>query len=121
MGKILFNIAVILGAILMPIGWLYSLFTFRLKWSRLNDYYKAMAISIDKLGNVVMGTLFNDLMKTKDGYEFGNHEETISKVLGVNKKLGTLKKPGRWLADILNYIDPNHVEKAARIKIKIRK
>jgi hypothetical protein len=33
-------------------------------------------------------------------------------VLGVNKAMGTLTKLGKFLADTLNKIDPNHVEKA---------
>jgi len=33
-------------------------------------------------------------------------------VLGVNKAMGTLSKTGRFVADVLNAIDPMHVEKA---------
>lgn len=72
-----------------------------------------VAILIDKIGNVMMGPFFNDSMQ-KDGYKFGHYTETISKVLGINKALGTLTKFGKALADFLNWIDPNHVEKAAR-------
>jgi hypothetical protein len=36
----------------------------------------------------------------------------VSMVLGVNKKMGTLTKLGKFIADFLNKIDPNHVEKA---------
>lgn len=71
-----------------------------------------VAILIDKIGNVMMGPFFNDTMQ-KDGYEFGHYDETISKVLGINKALGTLTKFGKALADFLNWLDKDHVEKAA--------
>jgi len=71
-----------------------------------------MAVSVDQLGNVVMSTLLNDIMITKYGHKFGDEDQTISMVLGVNKAMGTLTDKGKSLADFLNKIDPNHVEKA---------
>ena len=71
-----------------------------------------MALSVDQLGNVVMSTLFNDLLITKYGHKFGDEDQTVSMVLGVNKAMGTLTKLGKFIADVLNKIDPNHVEKA---------
>jgi hypothetical protein len=71
-----------------------------------------MSVSVDQLGNTVMSTLFNDILITKYGHKFGDEDQTISMVLGVNKAIGTLTKVGRLIADILNKIDPNHVEKA---------
>lgn len=78
------------------------------------SYAYSIALSIDQLGNVVCSNLFNDLLKKEGGYDFGNEDETISKVLGINKASGHLTKLGKLLADILNKIDPNHVEKAAK-------
>lgn len=113
MGFILLIIAILLAVLLFPIGWIYSLLTLRAKPSRLNIYAKTIALSIDQLGNVVLSNLFNDIMITKDGYQFGDEDETISKVLGVNKHYKTLKPLGKLLSWILNKIDRNHVEKAS--------
>jgi len=75
-------------------------------------YFLQIAISYDQLGNAVLGPLFNAVLKKRGGYYFGNPDETISFILGQNKKRGRLTRLGRWIADLLNKIDPNHVEDA---------
>ncbi len=105
-------LAVLLSVIFYPFGWLYSMITFRLNIKKLGQYWFIMAVSVDQLGNTVMSTLFNDLLIRKYGHKFGDEDQTISMVLGVNKAMGTLSKTGRFVADILNAIDPMHVEKA---------
>jgi hypothetical protein len=111
-GFFLLLIAVLLSIILYPIGWIYSIITFRGSLKKLGKWWYVMAVSIDQLGNVVMSTLFNDILIRKYGIEFGDEDQTISMVLGVNKKIGTLTPLGKFIADVLNKIDPNHVEKA---------
>ena len=106
---ILFLVSVLLGAVLLPIGLLYSLIKFKF---RLHKYFLVVAIAIDQLGNVVMQDLFNDIMITKDGYKFGNEDETISSVIGKNQLLGTLRFMGRLLNGLLNAIQPNHSVKS---------
>lgn len=75
-------------------------------------YNLNVAISYDQLGNVILAPLMNVLLKKKGGKFFGHPDETISFVLGRNKALGKLTKLGKLIADGLNKIDPNHVEKA---------
>lgn len=116
MGFFLLVISIVLAILLFPIGWLYTIVTLRAKPNRLNDYAKAIAISIDQLGNVVLSNLFNDILIKRGGYPFGDPDETISKVLGVNKRLNNLTHLGKWLSNTLNKIDPYHVEKAAGYK-----
>ena len=111
-GFILLVIAVLMSIVLYPLGWIYSLITFRLSPKKLGSWWFVMAVSVDQLGNVVMSTLFNDIMITKYGHKFGDEDQTISMVLGVNKAMGTLTKLGKLIADILNFIDKDHVEKA---------
>ena len=111
-GFILLIIAVLMSIVLYPLGWLYSLIKFKLSFKRLGSYWFVMAVSVDQLGNVVMGTLFNDIMIRKYGHKFGDEDQTVSMVLGVNKKMGTLTKLGKFIADVLNFIDKDHVEKA---------
>ena len=111
-GFILLIIAVLMSIILYPLGLLYSLITFRFSFKQLGAYWYVMAVSVDQLGNVVMSTLFNDLLISKYGYKFGDEDATVSMALGVNKKMGTLKPLGKFIADLLNKIDEDHVEKA---------
>lgn len=105
---ILFLIAVVLGVILYPIGIIYSVL------KHISDMFKTLAIGINQFGNVTCSMLFNDTLIKKNGYKFGNPDDTISRVLGKNKATNTLTKTGRLLADLLNKIDKNHVENAAK-------
>lgn len=114
MGFILLIIARILSWILFPIGWMYSLITFRLKLSRLNEYAFTIALSLDQLGNVVLANIMNDFLIKSEGYKFGNPDDTISAVIGVNKLKGTLSLAGKAISYILNKVDNNHVEKASK-------
>lgn len=109
---ILFILAVVLGVILYPIGMIYSLL--KISFAYLNALLKTLAIGINQFGNVTCSHLFNDVLIKKDGYQFGNPDDTISRVLGKNKATDTLTKTGRFFADVLNKIDPNHVENAAK-------
>ena len=114
LGFILLTISILLSVILLPLGWLYSLVTLRLSVGKLGAYFKTIAISIDQLGNVVMSNLLNDILIKDYGYKFGDEDETISKVLGINKANNTLLKTGKIVSSILNKIDKNHVEKASK-------
>ena len=111
-GFILLLLAVFFSVVLYPLGIIYSLITLRFSFKQLGSYWFIMAVGVDQLGNVVMSTLFNDIMITKYGHKFGDEDQTVSMVLGVNKAMGTLTKYGKLIADILNKIDPDHVEKA---------
>jgi len=114
MGVLLFVIAVVLTIVTVPIGILYGvfkcIFKFNLKglFRKTNFYFKQLAISIDQLGNVAMQDLFDDIFITKNGYKFGDVDETISSVLGKNEQMKTLTTFGKAIVKILNFIDPNH-------------
>lgn len=108
MGYVLFFVAFALLTALLPFTILYNSIRSLFHGGNRLLY---VAILIDQAGNVLMGPFLNDTMQ-KNGYEFGHYNETISKVLGINKGLGTLTKFGKALADFLNWIDKDHVEKA---------
>ena len=55
-----------------------------------------------------MQHLLNLLWIKKGGYRFGNRDETISSALGRNKVLGTLSGFGKFMDQILDFLDPNH-------------
>ena len=112
--KALFNFLLILLALLLlsifaVFGFLFSLLV------TVNDYkyLYEIACSLDALGNVICGPLFNRMWIVPGGHQFGSYKETISKVLGINKYYNHLTPHGRWWADVLNWIDKDHVEKAS--------
>lgn len=107
MGFLLAFIAVLLMVILAPFALVYEIITL-FRYSKINDYFFNIAVSIDQLGNVVCQSLFNDLFITKHGFKFGNPDETISSVLGRNYLTNTLKPLGKFLRWILDGIEENH-------------
>lgn len=109
-GVLLFFISILLLLVTGPIGFIYGLFyKFIQKGTAgLGEYTLKVAVSIDQLGNVIMQHLLDQLWVKKDGYRFGNRDETISSAIGRNKKLGTLTGFGRAIDKFLDRIDPNH-------------
>ena len=76
------------------------------------NYFRHSAVNIDKFGNSEFRTFFNLTLITKDGYRFGNSNETISSTLGKNERDNTLSRIGRALVWLLNIIDKDHCKKA---------
>ena len=115
-------VAIVLAVILFPFGIVFTVFEiFRKKcfWKAvwyLSNTIRQIAISIDQLGNVVCRDLFNLVLIDKRWYErwyrFWHEDETISSVLGRNKRANTLTKSGKILADILDFFDDNHCIKS---------
>jgi len=103
MGFILLLVAIVLSVILYPIGLLYSLF----RPGRQEQAYQ-IAYGVDQLGNVVMKDAFNKWLIKDRGYEFGNPDETVSSVLGKNKRDNTLTGSGKFLDKLLNWLDDGH-------------
>ncbi len=119
----LINVALLLLAILLmivlaPPGILYTAYlcVARMSPRKAAGYLSASALAvaeaIDRLGGVVCRDLFNALFIKENAYQIGQNGETISYALGINKGDGTLTDVGRALANLLNFIDPHHVEKA---------
>ena len=78
-GLILVITALILSAIILPIGFVVGII------AALDNYLFRIAKSIDQLGNVVCAELF-DWMLVKKGKHFGNEDETSIIVTG--KQIG---------------------------------
>ena len=111
MGILLAFIAVILTVLIAPFALIYEIITL-VRFSKVSEYFFNIAISIDQLGNVVCQGLFNDFLITKEGFKFGNPDETISSVLGRNYLTGTLKPTGKVLRWILDKIEKDHCVKS---------
>lgn len=121
---LLLIIALLLALLFFPAGILTTLIRSLIRWKRVSFFAyiaqaaQSLALSIDRMGNVVCSDLLELTMTHNTGnYRFGNSLETISKVLGMNKHLGTLTRLGTGLAWLLNLIDPGHVERAADMPV----
>ena len=114
-------VAIVLFTILLPIAIIWGIIAsfwqrkFKNGTKEVSNWFYAWAISIDQLGNVVCKELFNDALILHKGISFGNPDETISSVLGKNKKAGTLNILGKTLDWVLNILDPNHSIKSIEI------
>ena len=98
--------------VLLPLGFIYALITFRVSKSK---YLFNLAFALDKIGNATLGVFMNDVLKKKGGVNFGNYDQTISYCLGRNQQLKTLTLIGRGVANILDFIDKDHCIKAVNI------
>lgn len=116
---LLLFIAVILSIVSLPLAIVFQLIAAINSGSTsrglayLSGVALTTALTLDLLGNSIASSLLDNTMRTSGGYPFGTYKETISKVLGKNKAMGTLSKTGKLLADTLNAIQKNHVEVAA--------
>jgi ABC-type glucose/galactose transport system permease subunit len=79
-------------------------------------YFRSSAITIDKLANREFRTLWNKTLIKPNAFQFGAENETISAVIGLNKKTNTLTRIGMLLYKILNKIEKNHCEMAANLR-----
>lgn len=100
-------VAIVISIILFPIGFLFSMF-----YPERKKYIYKIALGIDQLGNVVCARLFNFFLIDITGHKFGNEDETISGVIGKNKRTNTLTGLGVALDCILELLDKNHSVKA---------
>ena len=105
-GLFLFLIA---WALFLPLS-LLNFLAVAIKFKDLG-YFKSSAVNLDRFGNSEFRPLFNLTLKKKEGYKFGNMEETISSVLGKNQRDNTLSFAGKVLVFILDTIDKNHCKK----------
>ena len=109
MGIFLYLLSSILKWALTP--FLYSYGLIRSAWKgELQKYHFRLALSKDQYGNVLGQYFFNDVWIKPNGAKFGKPDETMSSVLGKNKKMDRLRGFGKLIADTLNKLDPNHVE-----------
>lgn len=110
MGILLFIISIVLLVVTGPIGIIYGIFYSLItkSVSGIGEYFLEIAISVDQLGNVMMQHFLNLIWIRKNGYKFGNRDETISSVIGKNLKSDTLTGFGKFFDKVLNSLDPNH-------------
>jgi hypothetical protein len=110
MGFLLFILTIILRAAFVWVGYVYAIIKLLicLRFKELDKYFLYLAISKDQTANVEMQYLFNDIFILKNGYKFGNEDETISSVLGKNNRKGTFRDAGDLLDSTLDIFEKNH-------------
>jgi len=110
MNFFLIIIALFLLAVFSVPAFLFELTT--LSYKKLNNWFLSIAISIDQFANVFCRHLLNRTLVKGGEHLFGNVDETISGVLGKNKRNRTLTKAGQFLSNLLDRIDKDHVIKS---------
>lgn len=112
----LFPLEVLLWGIAFLLILPLTLINFVLVWLQYGTpkgYFLSSAVSIDRWANREFRTTWNAFLITpKSKHFFGNIDETISSVLGKNKRDKTLSFTGRCLAGLLDFLDKNHCEKS---------
>lgn len=79
----------------------------------VSKYFRKIALTIDVLGAVMCGSLFNLTLITQDSqHKFKGELVTVSKILGQNEAAGTLTKRGKKIVAILNKIEKDHCKNA---------
>lgn len=119
-GLLLAFLAVLLLCIAVPAGAIHYVCTVKGRKQKAREiltntgtFSFLVAYSIDCFGNVVTPGLWNWLFLANPGtYLFGIPGQSLSLVLGLNYYDGNLGTWGARLRIFLNWIDPNHCEKA---------
>lgn len=109
MNLLLSIIAVVLFILIEPFNFIYVVFIKeKFKWNRLSGYFRGLAVGIDRFGNYQFRGLFNTILRTENGYQFGNFNETVSSALGKNQRDNTLSVLGKQIVKFLDFLDENH-------------
>lgn len=115
---VLVLVAIVIFALLFPFGMLskiissiYNITTgnFSKFIGKTTNMALSVATSINQFGNTLYLEFFNAvLIKDKTIYPYGNPDDTISYVTGINKVNHNLSLMGRTLDRILDFFDTNH-------------
>lgn len=109
MGFLLYLIASVIKWALAPVAYVYGFIaSIIIGNGEFDKYHHDLAVAKDQYGNAICKHLFNWALIKKEGYKFGNIDETISSVIGKNKLKNTLTLCGKILDKILDFIDNNH-------------
>lgn len=113
-------LAIIAGAMSFVITPLYYIirFDFQNGLNHFGDYMAKIALSIDQLGNVFGGSMFQLLFTRRGGHLFGEEDDTISYVLARNHYKRKLNFFGKFVKLILELIDPGHLKDSIHKKIE---
>lgn len=123
MKRLINNIIIFIVAIflLFTVGTFGLIYT--IVWSVFNSakisFFKYWAdlmytinVGIDKIGNVLLAAFLNKFAIVEPVYKFGDINDTISEALAKN--LNNLTPLGKFIVDVLEWVDPGHMEKSIK-------
>jgi hypothetical protein len=106
-GLLLSIVSSVLTWVFQPIAFVFGCIVALCK-KEFGYYNQQLAIAKDRYGNVLCQYIFNAFLRKEKGYKFGNGKETISSVVGKNKKANTLTMIGKMLDAVLDKFEKNH-------------
>lgn len=124
MGFILFIVSLVLVGIVFAISTvvtpIYYICTFKWKTGlkKLDKWFMTMAISVDQFGNIACGKVLQMFLTKKNGHPFNDEDDTVSYVLGRNEYKNRLTKFGKFIVNVLDFVDKNHCTNAIFKKIE---
>jgi hypothetical protein len=87
----------------------YYRYDIRTATKRISKYSLNLGISLDQTGNLVGMDIFSDtLLSTGKGIQYGNMDQTISHVTGVQEHKNNLSWLGEFVAFSLNLAEKEH-------------
>ena len=103
-------VAITLLYLLLPITAVFMIIKYLFTGDKrmLAVWFWRTAEAIDVFANVNGSEFFNSIFITDGGYKFGNPKETISSVIGKNKRDNTLSIAGKMLRWLLDKISDDH-------------
>lgn len=111
-GIVLYLVARFMQWLLSPLFLIFAILSLR-DFNKISSYFGDTALSIDQLGNTMGAPLFNSVfLRNNPKVLFGNPDQTISYVVGVNYLDNKLTSFGIFVVKILNTLDKNHVQNA---------
>lgn len=116
-----FLAAAIIGAIIIPIGFLWDLGKCFVEFRWATFFYKIwvlmretllnlswiigrIAVGIDMLGNVIAGEFLEDCITSEENITFRQADITISASVGKLEAEGKLNKVGQWFTKALSAV-----------------
>lgn len=115
---VLFFVAISLLFTVGTFGLVYTIFWSFYNSSKISffkywgDLMYTINVGIDKIGNVLLAAFLNKFAVKEPQYKFGNINDTISEALAKN--LDNLAPLGQFIVDVLEWIDPGHMEKSIK-------
>lgn len=134
----------LLGTIFSIVYYAILFWKFKTALKKISLYFNKMALSLDQFGNVNNSQFFNHILIKKenrkrvigkdyievyrngevvreyfiiyDFHPFGDEDDTLSYVIAMNYKKGSLSRFGKFWANFLNWVDKKHLEKAIKNK-----
>ena len=100
----------------------FCLLKWRTGYKKVDAYFYDLALGKDQYGNIALAFPLNSFLKDENNglrkYFYGDEDDTISYVTGMNFFKGTGGKFTNFLGKVLDKVDKRHMAKSIDSKIK---